>query len=209
MAIQVHVTNGWFDPKDTANDTSVDSSATDHRRSDLGLGINLSVNPSAGVQMELEAAWDPSSSQPASSLTGKLPSDVFQVGFNTTLQAGDTWTFGGEVIHRWSVNLTVDEQGAAATQHDLNWLLMVNGKLPANILTGSITGMFQQVHSGWDNATSMPAISECSAALLTNPLDTDRLGVNVEVAYVSVEGDRALTPNGTTTISLETLVILP
>ncbi len=209
LAIQFHVTNGWFDPKDTANDTSVDRSATDHRRSDLGLGLNFTITPCQEVHLELEAAWDPSSSQPEASLTGKLPSDIVQLGLHTTVNGGDAWTFAGEVIHRWSVNGAVDEYGTATTRHDLNWLLVVNRKLPASFPSGSLTGMFQQVHSQWDNARPAPAISEFSAALLTNPLDTDRLGVNVEVAYVRVEGDRAATPNGTTTISLEALVVLP
>jgi hypothetical protein len=202
----VHVNNGFFAGQDQYNDTSV-AGPVDHRREDLGVGADLIYNlPDDSGFVNLEFAWDPASS---TTVGGARPSDIFQVGLNAQVKPTEKLTVAGEVIHRSSGNATFDSSGSPDSRSDLLWLLMGNYTLDT-ATPMSVTAMFQQVNQEFESDTaSIPVVNEISLALLTNPFGSDKLGVNFEVAHAMIEGDPSVSPNETTTLSLEALIVIP
>ena len=205
-----HVVNGFFNSKDTFNDTSVESGATDAKRSDLGLGMDLIYSlPDSKGFINLEFAWDPASS--AGKSAAGYPSDIFLAGLNGEFNATDKLKFGSEFIYKASKNADVDDAGKPVDKADVEFLALVNYKLPTT-LPASSTLMYQQLNNnfGTKSGVSAPVTHEISAAILTNPFGSDKLGINGEIAYAFVDGDnKTNVQDGQTVISLEALVVIP
>lgn len=201
-----HVVNGYFTGDDTFNDTSA---TTDHKRSDLGLGLDLIYTlPDSKGFINLEFAWDPSSS--AGKSAAGYPSDIFLAGLNGEFIATDKLKFGSEFIYKASKNADLDDALKPVDKVDVEFLAMVNYKLPTT-MPASTTLMYQQLNNNFAaKATKAPVTHEISAAILTNPFGSDKLGINGEIAYAFVDGDNKTNPqDGQTVISLEALVVIP
>ncbi len=201
-----HIVNGYFNGADQYNDTATTSGA---KRSDLGLGLDLIYTlPDSKGFINLEFAWDPSSSAP---VAGKKPSDIFLAGLNGEFNATDKLKFGSEFIYKASKNADMDDAGKPVDKADVEFLALVNYKLPTT-MPASSTLMYQQLNTnfGTKSGVSSPVTHEISAAILTNPFGSDKLGINGEIAYAFVDGDnKSNVLDGQTVISLEALVVIP
>ncbi len=205
------VTNGYFTAADGSDAGSLNSNTTntEHKRNDMGLGADFSYSPSADKNnVNLEFAWDPSSS---TNTTGGFNGHVFQTGLNGTMLPNDKLMLGGEVIYRNSQAQITDKNGKATAQQDIAWMVTATQTLDTaeKLCPMAATLMLSSINQDFvgDSATSTPVTDQVAIALLTNPYGSSNFGLNLEYQYQWVEGANSNT--ATSQIALEGLVVIP
>ncbi len=206
------VTNGFFEAQDGSNAGSINSNAAGfngHQRNDLGLAADFTLAPGSDVNfVNLEFAWDPSSS---SSAGAGFPGSIFQTALNGTFYPNEKLKLGGEVIYRNSQNGVVTNDGSLAAQQNLAWMLTGTQTLDTaeKLCPMAATMMFSSNNQDFvgDSATSSPVENQLAVALLTNPYDTPNFGINLEYQYQWFEGANSNT--ATSQIAVEGLVVIP
>ncbi len=204
-----HVVNGYFNPADarngsfrnnlTAGNGSGVSRPATRNNNNLGVGLDLVMGFNKNSKgdyennINLEFAYDPNAgtNSPAAGLGG----DVFQTGLNATITSIPKWVFGGEVIYR----NTTSARPATGIGHvpgshrqDFGWALLANMKVTDKC---SVTANFQEVSQDWRGgglgSTSNQVVDEYTLALLTQPLNNNNLGVNLELSYLDTQEHNA------------------
>ncbi len=206
------VTNGYFTAQDGSNAGSVNSSAAgfnEHERNDLGLGADFSFTPNGDkTNVDLELAWDPSSSVNAG---GGNNGRVFQTGLNGTVLANDKLMIGGELIYRNSQSGVQKPGGSLASKQDIAWMATATQTLDTEekFFPMAATIMLSSSNEDFagDSANSTPVQDQIALALLTNPYGSANFGLNLEYQYQWLEG--AGSDGASHQIALEGLVVIP
>jgi hypothetical protein len=190
------VANGFFGE---GTEEAAQSNATPAQANEAfayGVDVGYKVNDQIAIDAELVYDVDVNAG-----------GDGIHFGLNGTFTPTDKLMIGAEVIYQ---TIGAADDSGLETETTMGFLGAANFKLND---TMSVTGMLQYVGVNDVDGTEddEASVLELSAALLTTPAGTDKLGLNFELAYTKMDATTTGVDSNTSVVSaaVELLYIIP